>query len=99
MPYIAAEHRAVFDQYINTTLAGLAELPEGRRQGALNYIITRIVAGGIDSGDRPWSYNKIAEAIGTFECAKLEFYRRVAAPKEDQVMTLNGDIIEYAPEA
>jgi hypothetical protein len=37
-------------------------------------------------------YAHINEAIGALECAKLELYRRVAAPYEDEKMKESGDV-------
>jgi hypothetical protein len=34
---------------------------------------------------------KINSMIGALECCKLELYRRLAAPYEDQVLDANGD--------
>ena len=36
-----------------------------------------------------------SRAIAVFEAAKLEFYRRIAAPYEDRAIAKNGDIPEY----
>ncbi len=36
------------------------------------------------------------EVLGALECAKMEFYRRVAAPYEREAMAKNGDV--YPPE-
>ena len=38
------------------------------------------------------TYANINEVIGAIECAKLEIYRRVAAPYEDQKAVANGDV-------
>jgi hypothetical protein len=38
------------------------------------------------------SYKNINQAIGALECAKLELYRRVAAPYEDKKALINGDV-------
>ena len=40
---------------------------------------------------------KINEAVGALECAKLEFYRRLAGPCEDRKVAENGDLTEYGP--
>lgn len=40
--------------------------------------------------------SSIEGLCGPFEGAKLEFYRRVAGPKEDIAIRENGDIPEYA---
>jgi hypothetical protein len=34
----------------------------------------------------------VNEAIGVLECAKLELYRRVAAPYEDEKIAESGDV-------
>jgi hypothetical protein len=38
------------------------------------------------------SYQNINELIGVLECAKLELYRRVASPYEDEKIQSNGDV-------
>jgi hypothetical protein len=61
--------------------------------GELNYAITRIVdryltdKGGI-------RYTHLNEVVGALECAKLELYRRLAAPYEDVKMRDSGDVYE-----
>jgi hypothetical protein len=80
MPYVTAEARKRLDQ------GGKPETA-----GELNYAITRLIddylikKGGI-------RYAHLNEAIGALECAKLELYRRVAAPYEDQKITETGDV-------
>jgi len=83
MPYIKQLDRNKFDDIIeqlNPTTAG-----------ELNYIMTSIIHrhvklnGGV-------SYSKLNEMIGMLECAKLELYRRIAAPYEDIKIKENGDV-------
>lgn len=80
MPYITADARARLDK------GGKPETP-----GELNYAITRLVddyliqRGGI-------RYAHLNEVIGALECVKLELYRRVAAPYEDQKLNETGDV-------
>lgn len=57
--------------------------------GELNYLITKTCDNFIGS---ELSYSKINEVIGVLECAKLEMYRRLAAPYEDKKMSENGDV-------
>ena len=58
--------------------------------GELNYAITRLVdAYIVRKGLR---YANINEAIGALECAKLELYRRIAAPYEDRKIDESGDV-------
>lgn len=48
------------------------------------------------------SYNHadaVEHIIAAFECAKLEFYRRMAAPYEDTKIVQNGDCYPVAPRA
>lgn len=40
----------------------------------------------------PPSYERYNAAIGALECAKLELYRRLVAPYEDQKCAENGDV-------
>ena len=80
MPYITAEARARLDK---------GGTPEAA--GELNYAITRLVdeylmqKGGI-------RYAHLNEVMGALECAKLELYRRVAAPYEDKKLNETGDV-------
>lgn len=84
MPYVTPEARHRLE-------AG--DDPEG--PGELNYAVTRVVdaylarAAGRDGRTR---YAHLNEAIGVLECAKLELYRRVAAPYEDEKLSENGDV-------
>ena len=64
-----------------------------RDAGELNFALTNIVdkylqnKGGL-------RYAHINEAVGALECAKLELYRRVAAPYEEQKMKESGDVYQ-----
>lgn len=96
MPYIDKKQR----DFIYTDLAPLIDLLQAKSinneniDGVLNYVISEIVSQVIDSSGT-WRYKDIARAIAVFECAKLEFYRRVAIPKENNAITINGDIQGY----
>jgi hypothetical protein len=62
--------------------------------GQLNYALTKLI-------HRYWlnqgqGYQAINDIVGALEGAKLEFYRRVAAPYEDKKIAENGDV--YPPE-
>ena len=48
-----------------------------------------IEAGEVEEDERK---QRMFSAIGALEAAKLEFYRRVVAPYEDQKMLDNGDV-------
>ena len=58
--------------------------------GDLNYLFTREIVEYIET--KGLSYRTINDIIGALEGAKLEFYRRVAAPYEDQKIQENGDV-------
>lgn len=61
--------------------------------GELNYAVTRLLVDflGLEEGGTI-SYESLNTAVGALECAKLELYRRVAAPYEDQKKEENGDV-------
>lgn len=70
-----------------------ASLEDGRKAtkpGELNYLITRLVDSFLVMTGV--SYTNINAAIGALECAKLELYRRIAAPYETDKALTNGDV-------
>ena len=77
MPYIQPEQR--------TALYGRPPCTAGE----LNYKITQIIIAYLQ---KPFSYTEINEVIGVLECVKLELYRRIAAPYEDEKCKINGDV-------
>lgn len=83
MPYIPEEHRA------NLQLGDTAITT-----GELNYLITKTIDQYIN--DRGLSYHTLNGVIGVLECAKLELYRRIAAPYEDIKIETNGDVYTCA---
>ena len=88
MPYINKVDRSDFG-------AGLLELQElirrrGISNGELNYMITTLGLMYLDRHGK--SYNTISDVIKAMECAKLEFYARVARPYEDAAKERNGDV-------
>jgi len=104
MPYISRELRERLDGAIETLLARMGEEGLGGSAGltaggpgVVNYVITRIVAGACLRGGT--NYAKINEAVGVLECAKLEFYRRLAGPYEDKKIDASGDVKEYGGKA
>ena len=80
MPYVDADARERLDH------GGKAQTP-----GELNYMITKIVDDYL-MGKGPIRYGHLNEVVGALECAKLELYRRVAAPYEDEKITEFGDV-------
>jgi hypothetical protein len=62
---------------------------EPHTAGELNYKLTSVINDYLGDG---LSYAKLNEVIGALECAKLELYRRLAAPYEDTKIQENGDV-------
>lgn len=58
--------------------------------GELNYEITGLI--NIYFHEKGVSYQTINDVLGALEGAKLELYRRVAAPYEDTKIAQNGDV-------
>lgn len=97
MPYIKPEKR--------TELASILVqmkkiMPAVSTPGDLNYLITELCLAYTAANKNPQSYSPnyalINEVIGALECAKLEFYRRLAAPYEDKKVLENGDVYPQA---
>lgn len=87
MPYIKPENRKKYDTVLKELVSILKTLPPEEVDGELNYVVTKIL-----KGVYPLRYYHINKAIGVLECAKLEFYRRVAAPYEDIKIKESGDV-------
>jgi hypothetical protein len=87
MPYIPQDERKELDD-----LAGAltTQLRNGNFRGRLNYFISSVAQGLIEANGV--SYSFLNDFIGVLECVKLELYRRVAAPYEDEKMGQNGDV-------
>ena len=84
MPYIRQERR----QKIAPGLREAAKAVES--PGDLNYAFTLLARLYLDR--EPVSYQRINDVIGALEGAKLELYRRVAAPYEDRKREENGEV-------
>ena len=87
MPYIKMEDRPKYEGPLGELIGILKSQPVERIDGELNYIITRIL-----KESYPLRYFNLNRAMGVLECAKLEFYRRVAAPYEDIKIKENSDV-------
>lgn len=79
MPYIDPDRRSFI------LSDGLAV-----NSGELNYQLTMAVRCYLNYKGK--SYATINDIVGALEGAKLEFYRRVAAPYEDTKIKENGDV-------
>jgi hypothetical protein len=80
MPYIKKERR-------DAIVSGA----EPQDAGELNFAITTMVDKYLQNkGDLRYAH--LNEAVGALECAKLELYRRVAGPYEDEKIKEFGDV-------
>ena len=77
--------------YIEQELREVLEKADPHFPGELNYVITQVILRYFRNRGAI-SYSAINEVIGVLECAKLELYRRVAAPYEDKKIIQNGDV-------
>jgi hypothetical protein len=60
--------------------------------GELNYTFTLFALEYIQR--KGLSYQHINDVLGALDGAKLEFYRRLAAPYEDKKIAENGDVYD-----
>lgn len=84
MPYINQERR------FNLTEGGI----EPVNSGELNYLITTLCDKYLN--EKGVSYSNMNDIVGALECAKLEFYRRIAEPYEDVKRLQNGEVYTIA---
>lgn len=84
MPYIKPENRKVFEKPINEISENIIS------DGELNFVITSLLHKELNK--RGLNYQNVNDLVGMLECAKLEFYRTVAAPYENIKMDQNGRV-------
>ena len=82
MPYIPQESR--------TRIRHILDILPVANEGEANYAVTYILHRWLGPNYR---YANINAAIGVLECAKLELYRMIAAPYEDQKRLENGPVL------
>jgi len=92
MPYIKPEARERLDPHVRVLIEELTE-GVGIDRGEFNYVITRLLHAFVEArgGLR---YAQLNDAVGIIECAKLELYRVVTAPYEDEKVAENGPITQ-----
>ena len=78
MPYIKKQEREELNKGVGP-----------RTEGELNYLITKIVRAYLGSD---YNYAKLNSVIGVLESSKLELYRRMVVPHEEERKNLNGDV-------
>lgn len=82
MPYIEPELRSKY-LTIQSGFQALGNLPAGDA----NYILTRFIQTFPKS-----RYEELERIVGRLELVKLEYWRRVVVPYEDQKRQANGDV-------
>lgn len=90
MPYIRPEARTPIDPVLYPLESAVSVMTVGE----LNYTISRLVGAYLAAHK---GYAGINAIVGILECTKLEAYRRLAAPYEDDASYENGDVYDHAP--
>ena len=85
MPYIEEIDREKFEKL---ELDRIAESIENA--GQMNYVVTMLIKSYLER--KGLCYQNLNDILGALEGAKLELYRRVAAPYEDEKVESNGDV-------
>jgi uncharacterized protein DUF6899/ribosomal L7/L12-like protein len=89
MPYVLPSTREMLEPIVG----GISEAVDKVPPGVLNYIITEACLLWVRArNDGKLDYDTLNSAIGVLECAKLELYRRMVAPYEDEKIAENGDV-------
>lgn len=89
MPYIKQKRRKELDKDSQLGMIGLGCESEGE----LNYVLTMICKGYLNKLGMI-RYARLNAIVGTLECCKLEFYRRIASPYEDLKIKDSGDVYD-----
>jgi len=100
MPYISQDHRQPLDPLIEKLALQIVQEAQamgydGAFAGLLNYTCTRLALKVVRHRFGAMRYWIIAILTGTFKNIADEFYRRIAAPYEDQQIEKNGDVDLY----
>jgi len=85
MPYIKKVDREKFDAVLSKFVETMPV-----NEGEFNYLISSMLNILFEGTSK--NYAAVNNLMGVLECAKLEFYRRVAAPYEDKKTIENGDV-------
>ena len=80
----------MLEQALATLAAGVIVEEKPNQAGVLNYCISALFNEVLKTNGM--NYRNINELIGVLECAKLELYRRVERPYEDDKIQSNGDV-------
>lgn len=86
MPYITQSNRDRLDAAVAELTSALQQIAAADDHptsyvGAVNYAITKTILGAFPDRE---NYGSINAAVGVLTCVREEYYRRVAAPYENQ---------------
>ena len=90
MPYIKPADRNRLDDALNSLAAKIVVEEHSTQAGVLNYCISALFNEVLKT--KGLNYRNLNELVGVLECAKLELYRRIASPYEDEKIAENGDV-------
>ena len=94
MPYIKQEDRSQYDVLVDALVGKLMANNSQAIKGHHNYVMFALAYKLAQQlGIR---YATLQDIVGTFECCKGEFYRRIVGPYEDKAMERNGDVSSEA---
>lgn len=93
MPYISQDRRVDIDHFSRAVPKTVGELNYAITLMCLRYVRRDDIE--TQSAASQVTYQAVNDVLGALEGAKLEFYRRLAAPYEDTKIVQNGDV--YIP--
>jgi len=85
MPYIKKEKRFKFDKPISDLITTIDSV------GELTYVFYKIAIGIAHKW--PIKYSELAKITAALEHSKLELYRNLISPYEDEKRRENGDVV------
>ncbi len=105
MPYLTDEMKEKFNEALYNVMSILVgQLPDscddermGAAGGMLNFIFNTLALSVLTNVPRETKYKHLERLLGTFEAAKLEFWRRVIVIYEEEARRRNGDIFTDGP--
>lgn len=96
MPYISQDKRDNLDPIIEQLRGALAKIEldsdSNNTEGNINYIFTKLLI-DIYGDHTNTSYKNINDVMGLLSSVSHEYYRKVAAPYENQKEFENGAVI------
>ena len=91
MPYIPQKDRDRYNNLVDAIVDKLVEVNDTQLiKGHHNYIMYTLA---LKLADRVGiRYATLQDIIGTFDCCKMELYRKLVAPYEEKAIEKNGDV-------